>query len=221
VVPKIDAKDKGPLRFWPLFWFSCSIPFILGLDDFAGYVPLFSLGKSDLGSLESSNIAGGLVASVSEQAYDIQSEIDKNEMKIGPSSPCFSQALRFNELLAAQSNVQLIERIRACDPNGATGSCSAKEYFNANYKTILSAYLQIARCRLADESSKKFISFMMDPGSPSKSYPTLLKDLYMQKCFYSNRGNPAGMRNCYLQQYKIWIDQRARAAFPNVVRGCQ
>jgi hypothetical protein len=43
VVPKIDAKDKGPLRFWPLFWFSCSIPFILGLDDFAGYVPLFSL----------------------------------------------------------------------------------------------------------------------------------------------------------------------------------
>lgn len=30
-------------KFWPLFMFSFSVPFILGLDDFAGYVPLFSV----------------------------------------------------------------------------------------------------------------------------------------------------------------------------------
>ncbi|HET9946591.1 MAG TPA: hypothetical protein VFQ63_00870 [Patescibacteria group bacterium] len=35
-------KQKG---FFSLFLFSVSIPFVLGLDDFAGYIPLFSLVK--------------------------------------------------------------------------------------------------------------------------------------------------------------------------------
>lgn len=36
--------SAGPRRsFWALFIFSISVPFVLGLDNFAGYVPLFSL----------------------------------------------------------------------------------------------------------------------------------------------------------------------------------
>jgi hypothetical protein len=33
----------GNLSFWPLFKLSFTVPFILGLDDFAGYVPLFNI----------------------------------------------------------------------------------------------------------------------------------------------------------------------------------
>lgn len=43
IVPKFNIKDKQGVRFWPLFGFSLSIPFILGLDDFAGYVPVFNV----------------------------------------------------------------------------------------------------------------------------------------------------------------------------------
>jgi hypothetical protein len=35
--------DNKKLSLWGLFLFSFSIPFILGLDDFAGYVPLFNI----------------------------------------------------------------------------------------------------------------------------------------------------------------------------------
>lgn len=43
VVPNISMKPKKNLNFWGLFVASFTIPFILGLDDFAGYVPLFSI----------------------------------------------------------------------------------------------------------------------------------------------------------------------------------
>ncbi len=43
VLPNLKATKEGSLRFWPLFVTSFTIPFILGLDDFAGYVPLFSI----------------------------------------------------------------------------------------------------------------------------------------------------------------------------------
>lgn len=36
-------KGKASLPWWQLLIFSGSVPFILGLDDFAGYVPLFSV----------------------------------------------------------------------------------------------------------------------------------------------------------------------------------
>jgi hypothetical protein len=39
---KVKEK-KGPITFAQLFVFSFSVPFILGLDDFAGYVPLFNI----------------------------------------------------------------------------------------------------------------------------------------------------------------------------------
>ena len=35
--------DKKNLTFWGLFSFSFTVPFVLGLDDFAGYVPLFNV----------------------------------------------------------------------------------------------------------------------------------------------------------------------------------
>jgi len=43
IVPNIDLKSTKKMTFWALFGFSFTVPFILGLDDFAGYVPLFSI----------------------------------------------------------------------------------------------------------------------------------------------------------------------------------
>jgi hypothetical protein len=43
ILPEMSM-NSGPRKgFWSLFAFSIAIPFVLGLDDFAGYVPLFSL----------------------------------------------------------------------------------------------------------------------------------------------------------------------------------
>lgn len=44
IIPNISMKaDKKNLTFWGLFSFSFTVPFVLGLDDFAGYVPLFNV----------------------------------------------------------------------------------------------------------------------------------------------------------------------------------
>lgn len=43
VIPDLRIKDQMAKGFWPLFVASFTVPFILGLDDFAGYVPLFSI----------------------------------------------------------------------------------------------------------------------------------------------------------------------------------
>jgi len=43
LVPSMNAEGKERLSFWPLIVFSFTVPFVLGLDDFAGYVPLFSV----------------------------------------------------------------------------------------------------------------------------------------------------------------------------------
>lgn len=44
IIPNISMKSKTlKLSFVGLFMFSFSVPFILGLDDFAGYVPLFNI----------------------------------------------------------------------------------------------------------------------------------------------------------------------------------
>lgn len=43
VIPDIRVRDGVGLKFWPLFGLSFTVPFVLGLDDFAGYVPLFSI----------------------------------------------------------------------------------------------------------------------------------------------------------------------------------
>lgn len=182
--------------------------------------PLYSLGKSDLGTLESSNVAAGLVMAVSNQGADIQTQINQNALTISATSSCYAKATSLQRLITRQSDVQLVSQILTCDPSDMTTNCSAKEYFKANYKTILSGYLQLAKCRLSDESSGKFVAFTMDPGSPMKSYTTVLRDLYMQQCFYRNKGNPANMRNCYAQKYDAWIKQRARTSFPNVAAGC-
>ncbi|MFA7308775.1 MAG: hypothetical protein WC045_01755 [Patescibacteria group bacterium] len=43
IIPNVSMKGAGNLPFWSLFVFSFTVPFILGLDDFAGYVPLFNV----------------------------------------------------------------------------------------------------------------------------------------------------------------------------------
>ncbi len=43
IMPNLSMKPKENLSFWGLFLMSFSVPFILGLDDFAGYVPVFNI----------------------------------------------------------------------------------------------------------------------------------------------------------------------------------
>jgi hypothetical protein len=43
ILPHGGMKAAAFTTFWGLFAFAFSVPFILGLDDFAGYVPLFSV----------------------------------------------------------------------------------------------------------------------------------------------------------------------------------
>lgn len=43
ILPHGGMKAAAFTTFWGLFGFAFSVPFILGLDDFAGYVPLFSV----------------------------------------------------------------------------------------------------------------------------------------------------------------------------------
>ena len=45
VMPDLGQAMRGQtvLTWWPLLAFSMTVPFILGLDDFAGYVPLFNV----------------------------------------------------------------------------------------------------------------------------------------------------------------------------------
>lgn len=43
IIPQSNPHDGRKLSFWPLLALAISVPFILGLDDFAGYVPLFNI----------------------------------------------------------------------------------------------------------------------------------------------------------------------------------
>lgn len=43
LLPKHENQGGSYKAFWPLFLFALTIPFLLGLDDFAGYIPLFSI----------------------------------------------------------------------------------------------------------------------------------------------------------------------------------
>lgn len=43
IIPKIEIKQNKQLTFFGLIALSFTVPFILGLDDFAGYVPLFNI----------------------------------------------------------------------------------------------------------------------------------------------------------------------------------
>lgn len=43
IVPHISMRGERSLSFWPLIGLAFTVPFVLGLDDFAGYVPLFSV----------------------------------------------------------------------------------------------------------------------------------------------------------------------------------
>ena len=43
VIPSSKVSNVKPIKFLTLIMFSITVPFILGLDDFAGYIPVFSL----------------------------------------------------------------------------------------------------------------------------------------------------------------------------------
>lgn len=43
IIPKTTLRDGNDLPFWPLFTLALTVPFVLGLDGFAGYVPLFNV----------------------------------------------------------------------------------------------------------------------------------------------------------------------------------
>ncbi len=43
ILPELSMNAGPRGSFWSLFVFAITVPFVLGLDDFAGYVPLFSI----------------------------------------------------------------------------------------------------------------------------------------------------------------------------------
>ncbi len=43
IVPDISVKEKKSASYKKLFVYALTVPFILGLDDFAGYIPLFNV----------------------------------------------------------------------------------------------------------------------------------------------------------------------------------
>jgi hypothetical protein len=43
IIPRTDMKEDGKKSMWGLFVVAFTIPFVLGLDDFAGYIPLFNV----------------------------------------------------------------------------------------------------------------------------------------------------------------------------------
>lgn len=43
ILPNLKTTEKRALAFWPLMVSAFTVPFILGLDDFAGYVPIFNI----------------------------------------------------------------------------------------------------------------------------------------------------------------------------------
>ncbi len=43
LIPHTNIKKQASMTFWGLLGLSFTVPFILGLDDFAGYVPLFNV----------------------------------------------------------------------------------------------------------------------------------------------------------------------------------
>ena len=43
ILPHSQKQNTSKKTFWALTFFAFSIPFILGLDDFAGYIPLFTI----------------------------------------------------------------------------------------------------------------------------------------------------------------------------------
>lgn len=43
IVPHMSVSSERSFPFWKLFVFSFTVPFLLGLDDFAGYVPVFTI----------------------------------------------------------------------------------------------------------------------------------------------------------------------------------
>lgn len=43
ILPDLSMNSTAKAGFWALFSFAFFVPFVLGLDDFAGYVPLFSV----------------------------------------------------------------------------------------------------------------------------------------------------------------------------------
>jgi hypothetical protein len=173
----------------------------------------YTLGKSSGGSLETANIAGGLVLAVSDRAAELAREVGANALVVPPASPCYTQAEALQNLIKEQTNVKLLELVKGCDLTN-TETCSTKNYFEANLSTIKTAYIMLARCRLTDESTNRFRQF-------AANYPKKIEDTIVKDCLYNHGGDPAAMKACYRAKYETWVRARAAQSFPNVVAGCQ
>lgn len=172
----------------------------------------YNLNKSTSGSLETANIAGGMVLAVSNQAALIEAEISTNTFSVPPTSACYTLAQALKKQIAAQTEVKLIARIKETDVTG-TDTGSAKKYFEANLATIEAAYNLIAKCRLVNESQSKFREF-------ASEYPARIENVVVKTCFGQNKGNPEKFRSCYDREYKKWILKVAKSTFTAVANVC-
>lgn len=172
----------------------------------------YSLATATSGSLETANIAGGMVLAVSNQSALIEAEIQSNTFTVVPTSPCYTLAQALKAQITAQTDVKLIARINETDVTG-TDTGSAKKYFEANLATIEAAYTLIAKCRLVNEAQSKFREFASD-------YPARIENIVVKACFGQHVGNPANFRACYDREYNKWLRRAAKSAFPAVANVC-
>jgi hypothetical protein len=172
----------------------------------------YTLGKSASGSRETANIAGGLVLAVSDEAAAIEREILSGTFTIPASSACYSQANALKTLVARQTEVNLLNRIKETDVSG-TGTASALNYFNANVAALESAFVLLAKCRLIKASEKSFREF-------AANYSKDIDSAVVNSCFHRNKGNPANFRKCYQSEFNSWIKTRAKKSFPIVAASC-
>jgi hypothetical protein len=172
----------------------------------------YTLGRSSGGTLETANITGALVLAVSNEAVDLEAEMQQNNVVVPTTSPCYTQAESLAALIREQSDVKLLDLVKGCDMT-QTETCSTKKYFEGNLETIQTAYVLLARCRLTAQATAKFRAFALD-------YPKRIEDLVLKQCFYNNRQNPSGMKSCYRRGFENWVKREARVAFPNAAAAC-
>ena len=88
-----------------------------------------------------------------------------------------------------------------------------KKYFEGSMESIISGYLYVARCRLAENAAKIY-------RSTTKDYIGSLETAAYQPCLKSCDAETDCMQKCYEQKAAQWIDEQASKNFRRVAARC-
>ncbi len=171
----------------------------------------FSL-RSTAGSAETSKMASFLALAVANEAEAIREEVRSNRLSIDPNSGCAVQGRELYDLIEAQKKIPGIEAIPRCDPSN-TQACSVRKYFDAAWESIVSGYLFVTRCRLAENSAKAYRAATVDMISK-------LEANAYQPCWKSCDAESTCLQRCYEDKAAKWMENHARSTFPRVASAC-